>query len=62
MINGISSNKDADEIEILHNLRADNADEETQKTIDIISMLNKCESQMLDKNAVIVYAYEKFFS
>ncbi len=62
MINGISSNKDTDEIEILHNLRADNADEETQKTIDIISMLNKCESQMLDKNAVIVYAYEKFFS
>jgi DNA polymerase-3 subunit delta' len=36
-------------------------DTETKKVMEIISMLYKCESLMLDKNAVLVYVFEKFF-
>lgn len=38
------------------------ADREIKKTLEIISMINRSESLMLDKNAVLVYTYEKFFS
>jgi hypothetical protein len=37
-------------------------DKEIKKTLEILSMINRSESLMLDKNAVLVYAYEKFFS
>ena len=62
MINGVSASENSREINVLQYLKTDTPDKETQKVMDIISMLNKCESQMLDKNAVIVYVYEKFFS
>lgn len=37
-------------------------DKEIKKVLEIISMINRSDSLMLDKNAVLVYAYEKFFS
>ncbi|MDR2067740.1 MAG: AAA family ATPase [Holosporaceae bacterium] len=35
---------------------------ETEKIHEIISMLNSCESMMLDKNSVLLWVFEKFFS
>ena len=62
MISGTESEQNRRELDILRNRQIDNPDKAIQNVIDIICMLNKCESQMLDKNAVMVYAYEKFFS
>ncbi len=62
MLNGTASERDRHELEIFSNRHIDNPDKALQNAIDIICMLNTCESRMLDKNAVMVYAYEKFFS
>jgi len=37
-------------------------DREIKKILEIISMINKSDPLMLDKNAVLVYVYEKFFN
>jgi hypothetical protein len=39
-----------------------NIDDEIRKTLEIISIINKTEALMLDKSAVLVYVYEKFFN
>jgi hypothetical protein len=36
--------------------------EETEKVHEIISMLNSSESMALDKNSVLLWVFEKFFS
>jgi DNA polymerase-3 subunit delta' len=42
--------------------RVTNIDAEMEKLSEIVRMLCKCETMMLDKSAVLLYVFEKFFN
>ncbi|GHT93137.1 hypothetical protein FACS1894122_07910 [Alphaproteobacteria bacterium] len=59
-------NEDSNEVGILRNFRNrnmfQNTDTEVKKVMEIITMLSGGERLMLDKNSLLVYVFEKFFS
>ncbi|MDR0631743.1 MAG: hypothetical protein LBF54_00650 [Holosporaceae bacterium] len=63
MLSGFADPKQRDEIKILEPRVAlgKHPDREIRKIQEIISMMCMCEPLMLDKNAVVVNAFERFF-
>jgi hypothetical protein len=64
ILSGIEVENSTEEIEILGpiaNVRRNFLDYEIKKNQEILFMLNICESAMLDKNAVVVDTFERFF-
>jgi DNA polymerase III delta prime subunit len=59
---GVATNDDARIFRAILAAKKADVDGEIKKVSEIISMINKTESFMLDKNAVLVYAFEKFFN
>ena len=64
LLNEVAENCSNREREILmSNIRGRNlnVDEELQKILEIIQMIGKGETMMLDKKSVLLYVFEKFF-
>ncbi|MDR2681474.1 MAG: hypothetical protein LBB29_00270 [Holosporaceae bacterium] len=65
IISNSIDNEHSNEIKILQNLRRKNifgsVDAEIKKVLEIITLLNSGEHLMLDKNALLVHVFEKFF-
>lgn len=62
LINGINTDSYDDEFKVFCQFLQCDPDSETKLALDIITMMNKSDLQQLDRNAVIAYVYEKFFS
>jgi DNA polymerase III delta prime subunit len=63
ILNDVADENFKEEIDILKPLAAakDRPDREIKKIQEIIGMINLCEPAALDKNAVVLNAYERFF-